>query len=50
MGDQVHDRSLLGEFYMYIFSNWVTKVIIGYAKLGKFGSGEDRSLSLYRTS
>ena len=39
MGDQVHDRSLFGELYMYIFFNWVTKVIIGLAKLGKFGSG-----------
>ena len=44
MGDQVHDRSLLGEFYMYIFFNWVAKVIIGHDKLGKFGSGEGRSL------
>ena len=43
MGDQVHDRSLLGELYMYIFFYWVAKVIIGYAKLGDFESGEGRS-------
>ena len=37
MDDQVHDRSLLGELYMYIFFNWVAEVIIGLDKLGKFG-------------
>ena len=34
MGHQFHDRSLLGELYMYIFFNWVAKVFIGHAKLG----------------
>lgn len=35
MGDQVHDRSLLGELYLYKFFNWVAKVNKGHAKFGK---------------
>ena len=49
MGDQVHDRSLLGELYMYIFFQWVSlgkvkDILSKKTPMIMFGSGEGCSI------